>query len=227
MARTLDLDAHTIRRDAFVDAAQRLIQVKGYEQLSVQEILETVGASKGAFYHYFDSKAALLDAVIQRMIADATGALEPVLTDPNLTAIEKLDGLFSGIASWKTERKEFLLALMRVWLSDENAIVREKFRRGVVASLTPVLTTIIRQGVLEGSFTVTSPDHAARVFVSLVLGANEHAGDLFIARQAGLVPFELVEGALAAYPEAVERILGARPGSLRWTDSDTLHEWFD
>jgi AcrR family transcriptional regulator len=227
VARTLDLDAHAIRRDAFVDAAQRLIQVKGYEQLSVQEILEAVGASKGAFYHYFDSKADLLDAVIQRMIADATGALEPVLTDPTLTATEKLDGLFSGIATWKTQRKEFLLALMRVWLSDDNAIVREKFRRGVAARLTPVLTTIVRQGVVEGSFTVTSPEHAARVFVSLVLAANEHAGDLFLARQAGHVPFEVVEGALAAYPEGVERILGARPGSLRWTDSDTLHEWFD
>ena len=227
MARTLDLDAHAIKRDAFIDAAQRLIQVKGYEQLSVQEILEAVGASKGAFYHYFGSKADLLDAVIQRMIADATGALEPVLTDPKLTAVEKLNGLFSGIAAWKTQRKEFLLALMRVWLSDDNAIVREKFRRGVVASLTPVLTTIVRQGVVEGSFTVTSPEHAARVFVSLVLGANEHAGDLFLARHTGHVPFELVEGALAAYPEAVERILGARPGSLRWTDSDTLHEWFD
>lgn len=227
MARTRNPEAHALRRDEFVDAAQRLIQVKGYEQLSVQEVIEAVEASKGAFYHYFDSKASLLDAVIQRMIADATNALEPVLTDPDWTAIEKLDGLFSGIASWKTERKELLLAVMRVWLSDDNAIVREKFRRGVVTSITPVLTNIVRQGVVEGSFTVTSPEHAARVLVSLVLGANELAGDLFVARQAGLVPFEVVEGALAAYPEAFERILGARPGSLPWTDSDTLHQWYD
>ena len=227
MVRTLDPAAHTIRRDVFVDAAQRLIQAKGYEQMSVQEVLEGVGASKGAFYHYFDSKADLLDAVIQRMIGDATGALRPLFADPDRSAIEKLDGLFSGIASWKNARKEFLLALMRVWLSDDNAIVREKFRRGVVATVTPILTDIIRQGVAEGSFTVTSPEHAARVFVSLLLGANEHAGDLYVARQAGLIPFELVEGALAAYPEAAERILGAPPGSLHRTDSDILHEWFD
>jgi AcrR family transcriptional regulator len=227
LARILDPAAHALRRDEFIDAAQGLIQVKGYEQLSVQEVIEAVEASKGAFYHYFDSKASLLDAVIQRMIADATNALEPVLTDPERTAIEKLDGLFSGIASWKTERKELLLAVMRVWLSDDNAIVREKFRRGVVTSITPVLTNIVRQGVVEGSFTVTSPEHSARVLVSLVLGANELAGDLFVARQAGLVPFEVVEGALAAYPEAFERILGARPGSLPWTDNDILHQWYD
>lgn len=227
MARILDPAAHALRRDEFIDAAQRLIQVKGYEQLSVNEVIEAVEASKGAFYHYFDSKASLLDAVIQRMIADATNALEPVLTDPDRTAIEKLDGLFSGIANWKTERKELLLAVMHVWLSDDNAIVREKFRRGVVTSITPILTNIVRQGVVDGSFTVTSPEDSARVLVSLLLGANELAGDLFVARQAGLIPFEVVEGALAAYPEAFERILGANPGSLSWTDNDIIHQWFD
>ena len=35
-------------------------------------MLEDVGASKGAFYHYFDSKAALLEAVVERMVDDAT-----------------------------------------------------------------------------------------------------------------------------------------------------------
>ena len=55
--------AHAVRRDEFVDAAQRLIQSPGYEQMSVQDVLDELGASKGAFYHYFDSKEALLEAV--------------------------------------------------------------------------------------------------------------------------------------------------------------------
>ena len=42
------------------------------------------------------------------------------------------------------------------------------------------------------------------------------------------IPFEIVEGALNAYPEAMERILGAPPGSLRWWPDDRLlHEWFN
>ena len=61
MARTLDPAAHAVKRDTFLDAAQRLIKTKGYEALSVQDVLAAVGTSKGAFYHYFDSKAALLD----------------------------------------------------------------------------------------------------------------------------------------------------------------------
>jgi AcrR family transcriptional regulator len=226
VARTLDPAVHAVRRDVFVDAAQRLIQAKGYEQMSVQDVLDEAGASKGAFYHYFDSKSALLDGVIQRMVTDSLAALQPIVTDPNRSAVDKLNGLFAGMASWKSQRKELLLAVLRVWLSDDNAIVRDKLRRGVIANLTPVFTSIIRQGMAESSFTVTSADHAARVLVSLMLGANEHAGDLYVARQAGQMPFELIEGALAAYPEALERILGAPPGSLRMIDSKVLHEWY-
>ena len=43
MARTVDTEAHAVRREAFVDAAQRLMQAKGYEQMSVQDVLDEVG----------------------------------------------------------------------------------------------------------------------------------------------------------------------------------------
>ena len=74
---------------------------------------------------------------------------------------------------------------------------------------------------------MTDAEHVARVLVSLLLGANEHAGALFTRYQAGLVTLEEVEGALNAYPEAFERVLGARPGSLRWFEPGDLRRWFD
>jgi AcrR family transcriptional regulator len=226
MARTVDIAVHADRRDAFIEAAQRLMTTKGYEQMSIQDVLDEVGTSRGAFYHYYDSKAALLDGVVGRMVQDATASVEPVMADPGSSAIDKVAGLFSGIATWKLQRTELLLALMDVWLSDDNAIVRDKFRRGVATTLTPILASIVRQGVSEGSFHVTSPEHSARALVSLIVGLNEHATDLFFARQEERVPFEYVDGAIAAYTEAFERILGARPGSLRWFDRAILHQWF-
>jgi AcrR family transcriptional regulator len=226
MARTVDQAVYAVRRDAFVDVAQRLIASKGFEQMSIQDVLDEVGASRGAFYHYFDSKTALLDAVVDRLVRDAMTAIAPTVEDPDRPATDKLSGLFLGIASWKTERADLMLRIMEVWRSDDNAIVREKFRRGVVAVLTPLLVDIIRQGAVEGAFDVTSPEHSARVLVALLLGLNEHAGDLYVARQTGELPFEVVEGALAAYPEAIERILGARRGSLQLTDQATLRRWF-
>src|SRR5215469_684176 len=139
MPRTLDPVAHALRRDAFVDAAARLIQTKGYEQMSIQDVLAELDTSRGAFYHYFDSKVTLLEAVVERIVETATAELAPVADDHDRSALQKLEGVFGGLARWKAERKELLLALMRVWLSDENAIMREKSRQ---------LTTILaRRGV--------------------------------------------------------------------------------
>ncbi len=191
-------------------------------------MIDELSSSKGAFYHYFDSKAALLEGVVSRMVDAATASLASVLADPDRSALEKFDAVFWGLASFKADRRELILELMRVWLSDDNAVVREHFRRGAIARMTPLLATTIRQGVAEGSFTAASPDHAARVFAALLMGANEAATDLYAAHQDGAVSFEEVERTLGAFGEAFERVLGARPGSLGFAGrSAVLRDWFD
>jgi AcrR family transcriptional regulator len=227
VARTLDPTAYALRRDSFIDAAQRLIGTKGYDQLSIEEILSDLGASKGAFYHYFESKEALLAAVIDRMVDAATMALEPVAMDPGLRAIEKLAALFTSLAQWKGERSDLMIELARVWFSDANAIVRDHLRRGVQARLTPLLARIVGQGKAEGVFTINSPEHTAGVLVALILGTNETASRLFLARQAGSISFDDVECALAAHAEAFERVLGLPAGSWPSLDRQTMHLWFD
>ncbi|MGH2466096.1 MAG: TetR/AcrR family transcriptional regulator [Candidatus Limnocylindrales bacterium] len=226
MARTLNPEAHSLRRDTFVDAAQRLIQSKGYEQLSLQDVIDEVGASKGAFYHYFASRETLLEAVVERMVDAAIALMVPIVDDPDLPAIDKLQLVFSTVAAWKGERKEFFVELIQVWLSAPNSVVRENFRREAVARITPLITTIVRQGTAEGSFTATSPDGAAAVFVALMLSANEVATQLFLARQAQAVSFDEVVARLAAFTEAYERILGLPAGSWVMLDDETLHLWF-
>lgn len=227
MARTLDLEAHAIKRDAFLDAAQRLIMSKGYQGTSVQDVLHEVDTSKGAFYHYFDSKGSLLNGVVERMVDAALLSVQPVVDDPELPALDKLSAVFAGVASWKTARKELLLALIEVWLSDDNALVREKFRRLVVERLTPVMAAIIRQGQAERVFTVTAPDDAARVFVSFLLSLNQSTTEIFLARQAGVITLGDVRRALDAQVEAMERVLGAPGGSLTLVDESVIHAWFD
>lgn len=226
MARTVNAPIHAVRRDAFVDVAQRLIQDKGYEQMSVQDVLDRLDASRGAFYHYFDSKQALLEAVVTRMVDGALGSVAPLVTDRRLSAPEMLAGVFGGIATFKNQRRELLLAIIQVWLSDDNAIVREKFRREVTTRLTPMLTSVIKQGVAEGTFSARRPEHAAQVFVTLLLGTNEVATRLFLANQAGQVTFEEAEEVLATFGDAFERLLGASPGTVPLVDPAILREWF-
>jgi AcrR family transcriptional regulator len=215
-----------VRRDAFLDVAQRLIQTKGYEAMSIQDLLDPLEASKGAFYHYFDSKQALLEAVVERFADSAMASLAPVLADPGLPALRKLEKFFAGIASLKAEQKDLMLAIIEVWNSDGNAIVREKVRRLSERIMIPLLSAVVKQGVDEGTLQVDSPDEMAKVLASLMLGFQQQATDMFIARQAGAITFEVVQRSVAAHTEAFERILGLPKGSVTLTDETTLRFWF-
>ena len=110
-----------MRREAFVDAAQRLLQAKGYEHTSIQDVLDEVGASRGAFYHYFASKTALLEAVVTRMVDASLASVAPVLDDPALDAVARFEGLFGG-------RVPFFVALAdgAVCLGERLAVVLER-----------------------------------------------------------------------------------------------------
>jgi AcrR family transcriptional regulator len=226
MARTLNREIRAVRRDAFLDVAQRLIQTKGYEAFTIQEVIDEVGASKGAFYHYFGSKSDLLEAIVERMADAVEASWDEVLSRPGLSAPERFEGLFATTAQYKNARKDLALALLEAWLSDRNTVLREKLRELVARRMTPALERILRQGLAEGEFTATNPEATARVIVSLIQGSQEQASQLFVARQAGEVEYEDVVRMFAAFSEALDRILGLEPGRLSLTDPPTLRMWF-
>ena len=226
MARTLDPQAHATRRDVFLDAAQALILSRGYDRFSVQDILDAAGASKGAFYHYFDSKDELLDAIVDRMADQATARVQPLLDDQSLTAPQKLEAVFGGIADYKAERSDLIVGFMRVWGSDDNVVVRERLRRLVAQRQLRLLERIVQQGIAEGTFTSRFPDRLPRVLVGFMAGMSELALDLWIGRQEGTITFEEVKRTFDAYLEAFERIVGARPGSLKFLDEPTIAFWY-
>ncbi|HLZ94676.1 MAG TPA: TetR/AcrR family transcriptional regulator [Candidatus Dormibacteraeota bacterium] len=226
MARTVNPAVYTVKREAFVDAAQRLMQTKGYEQMSIQDVLDEVAASRGAFYHYFDSKQELLGALVDRIADQALASVAAVVDDPRIAAVPKLESFFGGIAQYKSDRKALMLEFIKIWKSDDNLIVREKVRHTVVERVAPILARIIRQGIAEEVFSVDSPKETATILMTLLTGFQDGATDLFLARQANTISYEEAERHLLSFVRAFERILGAAVGSIRIVDETTLREWF-
>ena len=50
-------------KSKIVDAAWRLFYEQGYDDTTVEDIIEESGTSKGSFYHYFAGKDALLSSL--------------------------------------------------------------------------------------------------------------------------------------------------------------------
>jgi AcrR family transcriptional regulator len=218
---------HEIRRDEILDAAQRLIYSKGYERMTIQDILDDLQIAKGTFYHYFGSKQALLEALIERILDQAEAFLIPITGDPALPAAEKLQRFFMTLIQWKTAtQKDLLLALLRVWYADDNVLVRQKSNTMATRRLGPLLMAIVRQGIDEGSFTTAYPDQVGAVILSLVHDLQYNLAGLLLAFDPQRDDLHAITGTVAAYTDALERVLGAAPGSVHLIDVDTLREWF-
>lgn len=75
-------------RGRIVSAAWKLFYEQGYEDTTVEEIIELSGTSKGSFYHYFDGKDALL-STLSSLFDEKYEELTGLLT-PEMTAMEQL-----------------------------------------------------------------------------------------------------------------------------------------
>lgn len=214
-----------VRRNEILDEAQRLMESKGYEQMTIQDILDGLQISKGAFYHYFGSKQELLEAVLARIMDVVEQLLLPIVHDPHLSALEKFQRFCATLARWKTTQRTFLLALLRVWYTDDNAIVRQKLHTANDKRTVPLLTTIIRQGIQEGVMTVSYPDQIGEIVLSIMADLSEKLGMQLLSCEPDLATLQLMEDTTAAYTEALERVLGAARGSLYIVDSETLKLW--
>ena len=59
--------------ERILDAAQRLFLEKGYENTTIQDIVNELGGlTKGAVYHHFKSKEEIMEAVNDRMFSRTT-----------------------------------------------------------------------------------------------------------------------------------------------------------
>jgi AcrR family transcriptional regulator len=230
MARIVKEKEYVARRNEILDVAQRLVYSKGYEQMTIQDMLNDLDISKGAFYHYFDSKGAVLEALVERMVVvEVIPLLTPIVQDSHLTALEKLNRYFDTAVRWKTAKKTFMLELLRVWLADENAIVRQKLFAMSVKRVTPLLTEIIRQGIQEGVFKTAYPDQVCHVILYVLQGLSETIIELLISSETNHDAARIESGVtvyIAALTDALERVLGTPKGALHLIDPETLKEWF-
>ncbi|MDT0440977.1 TetR/AcrR family transcriptional regulator, partial [Streptomyces doudnae] len=124
---------------------------KGYERMTIEDVLAKVQMSKGALYHYFGSKQALLEGIVDAMTEGATPPLEAVVADPSLDAIAKLHAYFGASAAWKADNPAAVSILMTLW-RDENALFRQKLAKESMRTSVPMLEAVIRQGCDEGVF---------------------------------------------------------------------------
>jgi AcrR family transcriptional regulator len=225
MARIVKEQDYATKRNEILDTAQRLISARGYEQMTIQDLLDALHVSKGALYHYFESKQAVLSALTERTVQQIAQALLPVIHYRTRGSLEKLQAFFTALVAWKTEQQPLALALLRVWYTDENAVCRQTLRETRITHFSPLLEAILHQGREEGVVTLSYPDQTGRVILTLVEDLSDTLARMLLFREMRPYDASAPERVVAASTEAVERILGVAPSSFCLVPSSDLRQW--
>lgn len=109
-------------RGKLVSAAWKLFYEQGYEDTTVEEIIELSGTSKGSFYHYFDGKDALLgtlSTLFDEKYEELTKAL-----DSDMSAMDQL--LFLNVELFGMIENSIALDLLARLLSTQLVTSGEK-----------------------------------------------------------------------------------------------------
>jgi len=120
MARVAKEEERTAKRNAILDATQKLIYTKGYEQASIQDILTALQISKGAFYHYFSSKLGVIAGLLVAVMDDIFDTASPFLSRPGATITESLRISMQNAMDVWTEHRVLLRVVMENWASSDE-----------------------------------------------------------------------------------------------------------
>jgi len=166
--------ARAERRQQIVDAAWRCAARKGFSDLTIDEVCSEAGLSKGSFYGYFDSKQALLLALLEED-AGALDELSERLEGAEISDVERIRRftratLERGDDPGQVQLRADLWAGM---LTDEA--VRDRFSHAI-SRRRKRLKEWIDRAVASGELAAIPSNAFASILLALGDGLTLHAG---------------------------------------------------
>lgn len=149
-----------------LSAAQLLFITKGYEETSVDDIMERVGGSKGMFYRSFQSKEELFNILVDTWAEQYAKAISDVLYNSKISFAEKFVNILDVIKrmSLKSEGLEF-------FFTDQNQFMMKKLTEEMITKLIPPLSNALKEGIDEGILSIENTDFYANYIIRGSLGA--------------------------------------------------------
>ena len=97
-ARVFFMSKPSATRERLVESARHLFWERGYAGTSMADLLAHSGVNSGSFYHFFESKEALLREVLETYLS----ALRPMVIDPAFrTTDDAVERIFAILAGYR------------------------------------------------------------------------------------------------------------------------------
>ena len=155
---------HDVRLKEILDAAEMLFSKIGYEKTTINNILEKVGIGKGTFYHYFQSKEELGDAVITRMVESIAAGADAARSKPAKNAHEKMLATLNASRITQNPHSDLIAAMGNPY----NAFLHQKYSVKAIGKIAPMLADIAKEGISEGFYQSAFPLETFEILVAAI-----------------------------------------------------------
>ena len=182
------------RKQELLQIAYRMFISRGYENTSVDEIIEEADIAKGTYYYYFETKEQMLEEVIGMMIDQEMEAASRIL-QAEIPVPQKIIGMISSLRPTQEERP-----IEGALMQPENIVMHEKIRKKIVEMAVPLLSKVVEEGIGQGIF--ACDNIAERVRMLLVISSSTFDEGCFTERD------------IEVFIDMTEKLLGAESGTM-------------
>ena len=208
-----------VRRQAIVDAANALFCRKGYLETTVDDILAELGCSKGSFYHYFDSKLAVLQAICESRVQQS---FEMYRQTRVTSTRDKLNALLYWAQPFRPEEEDWLLVTLRLRQRGEGLVMDGAMRQSQRELFKPEMENLLLILNETGAAHISRPRLDDVVFEAYTAFSDEMCEVIAqCARQGRSVAADVTQ-VVAAARFLWERVLDLDYGSMELIRLDEM-----
>ncbi len=157
------------RRAEIIEATFFCIALKGYSNITMQDIADSAGVSKGVIHYYFRNKEELFLSVFEKLIGDLDNHISIRVQQAD-TPPEKLRAIAGAVFEKVRENKKFQVVLLDFWAhSTKNPTLKAANARQY-ARYRHLTKKIIAEGIKTGYFKKCEPAYVASALIGLIEG---------------------------------------------------------
>lgn len=210
------------RRAAILASAHTLFMERGWEAVTIADVLAAADISKGGFYHHFGAKEDLLAGIVARMTEQSLADADAMLCQTAGDALAKLKAFLADSVRWKAENIGEMRYLTDVLSKPGNDILFRRMFDATAAAVVPILEDIIAEGAADGSFDVADPGLAAEMIVGLSHGRRQVFDEALAIAVAGDLDraTDHLEARMRAEGLTCDRLLGLPRGTIPLSHPD-------
>ena len=168
--------------------------IRGYDNTSVDEIIEKVNIAKGTFYYYFTSKEEMLDEVINKMINEEIIEAKKVVLMP-IPIEQKVVGIVTSLRPKSNE-----LNIVEALNNENNIKMHMKYNKRIIDEATIILKDVVLEGIDKEVFNCTNIEERIKLLLKM---SNDTFDDNNFTNKD-----------VEVYIDMVEKLLGANPGTM-------------